>query len=193
MANVYLQDSTLSAIGDAIRSKGGTSDLLLPSAMPAAINALTADGSSTSSGVTLDNVHYKMGTTTNTSSTLIFSTWTDVFTIDQIKNDKILWFWINTSPSSYIYNFIWTPLSSYCYWEQDDDTSINLFRYARTHRTGAAGSVTAYWTNSTTYAGYYLNLVEGTGIYLRNASGTAQSLSASSSGVRVVYGIVYIN
>lgn len=149
MANVYLQDSTLSAIGDAIRNKGGTSDLLLPSAMPAAINALTADGS-TNSGVTLDNAHYKMGTTTNVSSTLIWSGWADVFTIDQIKNDKILWLWINTSPSSYIYNFIWTPLSSSCYWEQNDDTSINLFQYARIHRTSSAGSVTAYWTTNTT-------------------------------------------
>lgn len=40
MDNVYLQDSTLTAIGDAIRAKAGNSDLLLPSEMPNAITNL---------------------------------------------------------------------------------------------------------------------------------------------------------
>lgn len=44
MANVYLQDSTLTAIGDAIRAKAGNSNLLLPSEMPAAITNLPSGG-----------------------------------------------------------------------------------------------------------------------------------------------------
>lgn len=44
MANVYLQDSTLTAIGDAIRTKAGNSTLLLPSEMPAAITNLPSGG-----------------------------------------------------------------------------------------------------------------------------------------------------
>ena len=44
MAKVYLEDTTLSAIGSAIRGKAGTSDLLLPSEMPSAINAIQAGG-----------------------------------------------------------------------------------------------------------------------------------------------------
>lgn len=44
MANVYLQDSTLTAIGNAIRTKGGTTAQLLPSEMPAAITNLPSGG-----------------------------------------------------------------------------------------------------------------------------------------------------
>ena len=45
MANVYLQDSTLTSIGNAIRSKTGETGLLLPSQMPAAIQSITTGGS----------------------------------------------------------------------------------------------------------------------------------------------------
>lgn len=40
MANVYLQDSTLTSIGSAIREKNGQSTLYLPSQMPDAIRSL---------------------------------------------------------------------------------------------------------------------------------------------------------
>lgn len=45
MANVYLQDSTLTAIGNAIRTKAGNSDMLLPSEMAAAITNLPSGSS----------------------------------------------------------------------------------------------------------------------------------------------------
>lgn len=44
MANVYLQDSTLTAIGDAIRTKAGNTNKLLPSEMPDAIANLPSGG-----------------------------------------------------------------------------------------------------------------------------------------------------
>lgn len=44
MAKVYLEDTTLTAIGSAIRDKAGTSNLLLPSEMPSAISAIQAGG-----------------------------------------------------------------------------------------------------------------------------------------------------
>lgn len=44
MANVYLKDSTLTAIGDAIRTKAGNSNKLLPSEMAAAITNLPSGG-----------------------------------------------------------------------------------------------------------------------------------------------------
>lgn len=44
MANVYLQDSTLTAIGNAIRAKAGNTTQLLPSEMPAAITNLPSGG-----------------------------------------------------------------------------------------------------------------------------------------------------
>lgn len=44
MGTVYLQDSTLTAIGNAIRSKTGESGLLLPSQMPSAIQGITTGG-----------------------------------------------------------------------------------------------------------------------------------------------------
>ncbi len=44
MANVFIQDSTMTAIANAIRAKGGTEDSLLPSAMPDAISAIETGG-----------------------------------------------------------------------------------------------------------------------------------------------------
>ena len=44
MANVFIQDSTMSAIGDAIRGKTGSTDKLLPADMAAAINGITTGG-----------------------------------------------------------------------------------------------------------------------------------------------------
>lgn len=44
MAKVYLEDSELTAIGNAIRGKNGSSTLYLPSQMPAAINAIETGG-----------------------------------------------------------------------------------------------------------------------------------------------------
>lgn len=44
MANVYLKDSTLTAIGDAIRTKAGNTNKLLPSEMAAAITSLPSGG-----------------------------------------------------------------------------------------------------------------------------------------------------
>ena len=44
MAKVYLEDSTLTAIGNAIREKAGNSNLLLPSEMASAITNLPSGG-----------------------------------------------------------------------------------------------------------------------------------------------------
>ena len=44
MANVYLKDSTLTSIADAIRSKNGTTTKYKPSEMPAAITAISGGG-----------------------------------------------------------------------------------------------------------------------------------------------------
>lgn len=44
MASVYLQDSTLTNIANAIRTKGGTTEKLKPNQMPAAIQAIVSGG-----------------------------------------------------------------------------------------------------------------------------------------------------
>ena len=44
MANVFIQDSTMSAIGDAIRAKTGGTDKLLPADMATAISGITTGG-----------------------------------------------------------------------------------------------------------------------------------------------------
>lgn len=44
MSKVYLEDSTLTNIANAIRAKAGNSTQLLPSEMPAAITALPSGG-----------------------------------------------------------------------------------------------------------------------------------------------------
>lgn len=46
MAKCFIQDTTLTAIGDAIRTKTGRTDLMLPSAMPNAIAGIVSGGGS---------------------------------------------------------------------------------------------------------------------------------------------------
>ena len=46
MAKCFIEDATLTAIGDAIRAKTGGTDLMLPSAMPAAIEGIISGGGS---------------------------------------------------------------------------------------------------------------------------------------------------
>lgn len=60
MSKVYLEDSTLTAIGDAIRGKTGESGLLLPSEMASAITNIPTGGSS--------ELKWKMATITLSSS-----------------------------------------------------------------------------------------------------------------------------
>lgn len=69
MAKVYLEDSTLTAIGSAIRDKAGTSNLLLPSEMASAITNLPTGGSSE---LVFKNAFI---TPTSTAKTLNLSPW----------------------------------------------------------------------------------------------------------------------
>ena len=46
MAKCFIEDATLTAIGNAIRAKTGGTDLMIPSAMPAAIEGIIAGGGS---------------------------------------------------------------------------------------------------------------------------------------------------
>lgn len=76
MAKVYLEDSTLTAIGNAIRNKAGTSNLLLPSEMASAIANLPSGGGS---------VTYKYATITLTSTAKVIdlSPWITNKNIDE--------------------------------------------------------------------------------------------------------------
>ena len=46
MAKCFIEDTTLTSIGDAIRAKTGGTDLMIPSAMPAAIEGIISGGGS---------------------------------------------------------------------------------------------------------------------------------------------------
>lgn len=50
MSKVVINDTSLTAIGDAIRKKTGKSDLLLPSEMPSAIESISSSGGGGSTG-----------------------------------------------------------------------------------------------------------------------------------------------
>ena len=59
MSLVYLNDSTLTGIADAIREKGGTTDTYLPSEMAAAIESLTvSDGTSDTTYTSAEEVEW---------------------------------------------------------------------------------------------------------------------------------------
>lgn len=66
MSKVYLEDSTLTAIGSAIRDKAGSSDLLLPSEMASAITNLPTGGGSS-------ELTFKMATITLTSTAKVIN------------------------------------------------------------------------------------------------------------------------
>lgn len=71
MAKVYLEDSTLTAIGSAIRDKAGTSGLLLPSEMPSAISAIETGGGGDSEII----YKYALITPTSTATVVDLSPW----------------------------------------------------------------------------------------------------------------------
>lgn len=71
MANVYLQDSTLTSIAEAIRGKNGTTNTYKPSEMPAAITAIeTGGGGSLTAPTTIMNF---LGYSANGSSSSSFT------------------------------------------------------------------------------------------------------------------------
>lgn len=45
MSKVFIEESTLTSIGDAIREKVGTTELIAPGDMPAMISEITGGGS----------------------------------------------------------------------------------------------------------------------------------------------------
>lgn len=45
MSKVFIEESTLASIGDAIREKTGTTELIAPGDMPAKISEITGGGS----------------------------------------------------------------------------------------------------------------------------------------------------
>ena len=59
MSLVYLYESTLTGIADAIREKGGTADTYMPSEMAAAIESLSvSDGSSDTTYTNAEEVEW---------------------------------------------------------------------------------------------------------------------------------------
>ena len=66
MAKGLIQDTTLTAIGNAIRAKTGGTDLILPSAMPDAIASIQAGSGGDSSGSDLSNCNIGSVTNPNT-------------------------------------------------------------------------------------------------------------------------------
>lgn len=81
MANVYLQDSTLTAIGDAIRSKTGKSDKILPKDMPAEIEGISGGGGGGGSKFTVTCADSSTGTGEHEGGELVELTYNgNVFT-----------------------------------------------------------------------------------------------------------------
>lgn len=62
MANVFVEESTLTAIADAIRTKTGSTDKMLPAAMPEQIAAITGGGSGESADERVKYVTFMNGT-----------------------------------------------------------------------------------------------------------------------------------
>lgn len=68
MSKYAIEDSTLTGIADAIRSKAGTTDSLKPSDMPAAIAAIQAGGGSSSGSLLGNALYYNAAGGTNYSA-----------------------------------------------------------------------------------------------------------------------------
>lgn len=107
MANVFIQDSTMSAIGDAIRAKTGGTDKLLPADMAAAISGITTGGGggSSDSGVFISALtDINCGTTTAgvaaTHTIKVPSDATNILfyqTVLKVRARNSNWEWINES------------------------------------------------------------------------------------------------
>lgn len=86
MASVYLNDTTLTAIGDAIRAKAGNTDMLFPSEMATAISNLPTGGGN----VSYD--YYKLNPKYNSTLQKIELKWTDYISdISKLASMTICW------------------------------------------------------------------------------------------------------
>ena len=82
MSKLFIEDTSLTAIGDAIRAKGGTTELLsVPDGMVAAIAAIEAGGG-TSAGLDIDWENDVVVTAVSAGNTLALP---DGYTINDIK------------------------------------------------------------------------------------------------------------
>lgn len=71
MSKVYLEDSTLTAIGNAIRGKTGESGLLLPSEMASAITSIPTGGGGSGGDFDLSNIKYYVYNSSKVESSYI--------------------------------------------------------------------------------------------------------------------------
>lgn len=71
MSKVYLEDSTLTAIGNAIRGKTGESGLLLPSEMASAITNIPTGGGGSGGDFDLSNIKYYVYNSSKVESSYI--------------------------------------------------------------------------------------------------------------------------
>jgi len=205
MANVYLQDSTLSAIGDAIRNKGGTSDLLLPSEMAPAILNLSTGGSSSSGGINLSDIKIKAASTPSASQYIVWANWQEYFTREMIENNKVLllgFLYYGDSNSGVI---LWDPMEGTYSWTDDTTGVLSNCRegaysdgriYGREpggYRTNSDGT-----TSGSVWATFQITL-DSTGLQVQYGTSSATSLTTltlstintdASTGYRDTYGFV---
>lgn len=93
MANVYLKDMTLKSIGNAIREKTGSTDLLLPGDMPNAIASIVSGGGGSDfGGLPASGLKFWQANTTSATSYLTIPT-----DIDPAKIKMIM---LTANPSS---------------------------------------------------------------------------------------------
>lgn len=87
MGKVYLQDSTLTAIGNAIREKTNSTGLMLPSAMPAAIQSIKGGG-----GNPADEFNYYNLLVPYSMNYGLYFNWKDYFTdFNQLVSVSLQW------------------------------------------------------------------------------------------------------
>ena len=205
MSNVYLQDSTLTAIGDAIREKGGTSDLLLPSEMAPAILNLSTGGSSSSGGINLSDIKIKAGSVPSASQYIAWTNWQKYFTREMIENNKVILLGFLYYGGNYSGVILWNPIEGTYSWTDDSTGVLSNCRegiyisgriYGREpggYRTHSDGT-----TSGSIWPTFQITLAS-TGLQVQYATSTATSLSTmtlgatntgSSTGYRDTYGFV---
>lgn len=175
MAKYSIEDTTLTNIANAIRTKGNTTDTLTPTQMPDAINAIQAGGGSG----TWDKIYFNSATSGGGSAT------TQVIDLD-VSNASTLTFkydFLGSDTAGWV-----SPLTFTLYLGYNVQPSGRLYKYKAVDATTATKTVVSQLTALVENGTYTVDVSNYSTITFNCAFAKNSSYSSSNSSL-CIYGI----
>ena len=191
MAKCFIQDTTLTAIGDAIRAKTGRTDLMLPSAMPDAIAGIVSGGGS---GDYIWSIQHSVSEASEDKTAGTYALTAANRPSSEIEYTNVVSDWRQSNKTSgdfnpvYYSNGIWVAGSKGLYystdgmtWTQSNVTSGDFRALYYANGIWVAGDATATvglqystdgmtWTQSNMTGGFFKSVYYANGIWVACSS-----------------------